>query len=162
MHEQGRRTARENIADLVDEGSFVEYGALTVAAQRSTRPLQDLIERTPGDGVVLGTATVGGVPAAVMSYDYTVLAGTQGRLNHAKTDRFLRLAERSRLPVIVFGEGGGGRGVDTDGPATAGSTARRSGTCPGSPAGAADRRGVGVLLRGERGDDRCLRRHHRD
>ncbi len=119
-HEQGRRTARENIADLVDEGSFVEYGALTVAAQRSTRPLQDLIERTPGDGVVLGTATVGGVPAAVMSYDYTVLAGTQGRLNHAKTDRFLRLAERSRLPVIVFGEGGGGRGVDTDGPATSG------------------------------------------
>ena len=119
-HEQGRRTARENIAGLADEGSFVEYGALTVAAQRSTRPLQDLIERTPADGVVLGTATVGGVPAAVMSYDYTVLAGTQGRMNHAKTDRFLRLAERSRLPVIVFGEGGGGRGVDTDGPATSG------------------------------------------
>ena len=119
-HDQGRRTARENIADLVDEGSFVEYGALAVAAQRSTRPLQDLIERTPGDGVVLGTATVGGVPVAVMSYDYTVLAGTQGRMNHAKTDRFLRLAERSRLPVIVFGEGGGGRGVDTDGPATSG------------------------------------------
>jgi acetyl/propionyl-CoA carboxylase alpha subunit/acetyl-CoA carboxylase carboxyltransferase component len=119
-HAQGRRTARENIADLVDEGSFVEYGGLTVAAQRSTRPLQELIERTPGDGVVLGTATAGGVPVAVMSYDYTVLAGTQGRMGHAKTDRFLRLAERSRLPVIVFGEGGGGRGVDTDGPATSG------------------------------------------
>jgi acetyl-CoA carboxylase carboxyltransferase component len=70
--------------------------------------------------VVLGTATAGGVPVAVMSYDYTVLAGTQGRMGHAKTDRFLRLAERSRLPVIVFGEGGGGRGVDTDGPATSG------------------------------------------
>ncbi len=119
-HAQGRRTARENIADLVDAGSFVEYGALAVAAQRSTRPMQDLIERTPGDGVVLGTATAGGVPVAVMSYDYTVLAGTQGRMSHAKTDRFLQLAERSRLPVIVFGEGGGGRGVDTDGPATSG------------------------------------------
>jgi len=119
-HAQGRRTARENIADLVDPGSFVEYGALAVAAQRSTRPLPELIERTPGDGVVLGTATAGGVPVAVMSYDYTVLAGTQGRMGHAKTDRFLRLAERSRLPVIVFGEGGGGRGVDTDGPATSG------------------------------------------
>ena len=119
-HAAGRRTARQNIADLVDEGSFVEYGALTLAAQRSTRPLQDLIERTPADGVVLGTATAGGVPVAVMSYDYTVLAGTQGRMGHAKTDRFLRLAERSRLPVVVFGEGGGGRGVDTDGPATSG------------------------------------------
>ena len=119
-HAHGRRTARENIADLVDQGSFVEYGGLTVAAQRSTRPVQELIERTPADGVVLGTATAGGVPVAVMSYDYTVLAGTQGRMGHAKTDRFLRLAERSRLPVIVFGEGGGGRGVDTDGPATSG------------------------------------------
>jgi acetyl/propionyl-CoA carboxylase alpha subunit/acetyl-CoA carboxylase carboxyltransferase component len=119
-HAQGRRTARENIADLVDAGSFVEYGGLTVAAQRSTRTLPDLIERTPGDGVVLGTATAGGVPVAVMSYDYTVLAGTQGRMGHAKTDRFLRVAERGRLPVIVFGEGGGGRGVDTDGPATSG------------------------------------------
>jgi len=119
-HAQGRRTARENIADLVDDGSFVEYGALTVAAQRSTRPLQDLIERTPADGVVLGTATADGIPVAVMSYDYTVLAGTQGRMNHAKTDRFLRLAERNSLPVIVFGEGGGGRGVDSDGPATSG------------------------------------------
>jgi acetyl/propionyl-CoA carboxylase alpha subunit/acetyl-CoA carboxylase carboxyltransferase component len=119
-HAAGRRTARENIADLVDEGSFVEYGALAVAAQRSTRPLADLIERTPGDGVVLGTAMVGGVPVAVMSYDYTVLAGTQGRMSHAKTDRFLRLAGRGRLPVIVFGEGGGGRGVDTDGPGVSG------------------------------------------
>jgi len=119
-HAAGRRTARENIADLVDEGSFVEYGALALAAQRSTRPVQDLIERTPADGVVLGTATAGGVPVAVMSYDYTVLAGTQGRMSHAKTDRFLRLAARGRLPVIVFGEGGGGRGVDTDGPGTSG------------------------------------------
>ncbi|HEX4093123.1 MAG TPA: carboxyl transferase domain-containing protein [Trebonia sp.] len=111
----GRRTARENIADLVDDGSFIEYGALAVAAQRTSRPLQELIERTPADGLVLGTAAIGGVPAAVLAYDYTVLAGTQGAKNHAKSDRLLRLAARSRLPVVLFGEGGGGRGVDTDG-----------------------------------------------
>src|SRR6202042_2420454 len=106
-HAAGRRTARENIADLVDEGSFVEYGALAVAAQRSTRPLADLIERTPADGVVLGTATAGGVPVAVLSYDSAVLRGTRGRMSHAKTARFRRPAARGRLPVIVFGEGGG-------------------------------------------------------
>jgi acetyl/propionyl-CoA carboxylase alpha subunit/acetyl-CoA carboxylase carboxyltransferase component len=114
-HAQGRRTARENIDALVDQGSFVEYGALAIAAQRSTRPVQELIERTPADGLVLGTAAIGGIPAAVMSYDYTVLAGTQGVKNHAKSDRLLRLAGQLGLPVIVFGEGGGGRGGDSDG-----------------------------------------------
>ena len=97
-HAAGRRTARENIADLVDPGSFIEYGALAIAAQRRRRPLDDLIERTPADGLVLGTATVDGRPVAVMSYDYTVLAGTQGHMNHRKTDRLFELAERERLP----------------------------------------------------------------
>jgi len=113
-HDEGRRTARENIADLVDDGSFVEYGALAIAAQRRRRSLDDLIERTPADGLVTGTATVGGLPAAVMSYDYTVLAGTQGVRNHSKTDRLLELARRERLPVVIFAEGGGGRPGDTD------------------------------------------------
>ena len=119
-HAQGRRTARENIAGLVDEGSFVEYGALAVAAQRSSRPLRELMERTPADGFICGTATVGGIAAAVMSYDYTVLAGTQGMRGHHKADRFLRVAARGRLPVVVFGEGGGGRGGDSDGSWVAG------------------------------------------
>ena len=113
-HAEGRRTARENIADLVDDGSFVEYGALVIAAQRRRRSLEDLIERTPADGLVTGTATVGGLPVAVMSYDYTVLAGTQGLQNHRKTDRLLELARRQRLPVVIFAEGGGGRPGDTD------------------------------------------------
>jgi acetyl/propionyl-CoA carboxylase alpha subunit/acetyl-CoA carboxylase carboxyltransferase component len=113
-HATGRRTARENIADLVDEGSFTEYGALVIAAQRRRRALDDLIARTPADGLVLGTARVGGRPVAVMSYDYTVLAGTQGHMNHRKTDRLLDLARRERLPLVMFAEGGGGRPGDTD------------------------------------------------
>src|SRR6185437_10653528 len=103
-HAAGRRTARENIADLTDPGSFTEYGALTIAAQRRRRPLDDLIARTPADGLILGTATVDGRPVAVMSYDYSVLAGTQGHMNHRKTDRLLELAERERLPLVMFAE----------------------------------------------------------
>ncbi|HEY1840509.1 MAG TPA: carboxyl transferase domain-containing protein [Mycobacterium sp.] len=113
-HNQNRRTARENIADLIDPGSFVEYGALAVAAQRSRRSEDDLIANTPADGLVAGVARIGGAEAAVLSYDYTVLAGTQGMRNHAKTDRVFELAARKRLPVVLFAEGGGGRPGDTD------------------------------------------------
>ena len=136
-HAAGRRTARENIADLVDEGSFTEYGALTIAAQRRRRSLDDLIARTPADGLVMGTAMVDGRPVAVMSYDYTVLAGTQGFMNNRKTDRLLELADRERLPVVIFAEGGGGRPGDTDTTAVASLdvptfrlTARLSGRVP--------------------------------
>jgi acetyl/propionyl-CoA carboxylase alpha subunit len=120
-HNRNRRTARENIADLVDAGSFVEYGALALAAQRGRRSEQDLIANTPADGLVAGVATVGAeqfgrsaAEVAVLSYDYTVLAGTQGMRNHAKTDRVFELAIARRLPVVLFAEGGGGRPGDTD------------------------------------------------
>lgn len=113
-HSQNRRTARENITDLVDPGSFVEYGALAVAAQRSRRSEDDLIANTPADGLVAGLATIGGGEAVVVSYDYTVLAGTQGMRNHAKTDRVFDLAARKRIPLVLFAEGGGGRPGDTD------------------------------------------------
>jgi acetyl-CoA carboxylase carboxyltransferase component len=115
-HEQGGRTARENLDDLVDPGSFVEYGRFAIAAQRQRRELQDLIERTPADGLIAGTARINGEPCAVLSYDYTVLAGTQGYLGHRKKDRLFELIERMRLPTIVFAEGGGGRPGDTDYP----------------------------------------------
>ncbi|MEY2437040.1 MAG: hypothetical protein QOF97_1876 [Acidimicrobiaceae bacterium] len=110
-----QRTTRENVDDLVDPGSFVEYGPLVIAAQRRRRELDDLIRRTPADGLVGGVGTVNGHQAVVMSYDYTVLAGTQGTQNHRKKDRLFELAERSRLPVVLFTEGGGGRPGDTDG-----------------------------------------------
>ena len=120
-HKLGLRTARENIADLCDPGSFHEYGAFVVAAQRSRRSMEDLIARTPADGLVMGIGRVNGAlfpdvdaRCVAMSYDYTVLAGTQGSKNHEKKDRMFELAAEWRLPVIVFAEGGGGRPGDTD------------------------------------------------
>jgi acetyl-CoA carboxylase carboxyltransferase component len=115
-HAAGGRTARENVADLVDPGSFVEYGRFAIAAQRGRRDIDDLIDRTPADGLVAGTARVDGAPCAVLAYDYTVLAGTQGALGHKKKDRLFELIERMRLPVVFFAEGGGGRPGDTDHP----------------------------------------------
>jgi acetyl-CoA carboxylase carboxyltransferase component len=117
----GQRTARENIADLCDPHSFVEYGSLAIAAQRQRRDISELIERTPADGLVCGIGRVNGdrfgddrSRCIVMSYDYTVLAGTQGMQNHRKKDRMFELAERLRLPIVFFTEGGGGRPGDTD------------------------------------------------
>ncbi len=119
-HDSGKRTARENVADLVDAGSFVEYAPLVIAGQRRRRALQELIERTPADGLVGGIGTIDGHSVIAMSYDYTVLAGTQGMWNHEKKDRLFELAERMRLPVVFFTEGGGGRPGDTDGSTVAG------------------------------------------
>ncbi len=120
-HDQGRRTARENIEDLCDPDSFTEYGSLAIAAQRGRRPLEELIERTPADGLVAGVGRVNSpqfgdrrASCAVLSYDYTVMAGTQGAQNHRKKDRLFELVRRLRLPVVLFAEGGGGRPGDTD------------------------------------------------
>ena len=121
-HAAGGRTARENLDDLVDPGSFVEYGRFAIAAQRGRREVEDLIAKTPADGLLAGTARVNGdlfgeaAACAVLSYDYTVLAGTQGALGHRKKDRLFDLIERLRLPVVFFAEGGGGRPGDTDYP----------------------------------------------
>jgi acetyl-CoA carboxylase carboxyltransferase component len=124
---KGQRTARANIADLVDDGSFVEYGSFAIAAQRQRRELDDLIRNTPADGLVGGIATVNAAEfdqdiarVAVASYDYTVLAGTQGFLNHRKKDRLFTVAEQLRTPVVLFAEGGGGRPGDTDAAGVAG------------------------------------------
>lgn len=118
---RGQRTARENIAQLCDENSFIEYGALAVAAQRRRRGIDDLIRSTPADGLITGVGAINGdlfgeeaSRAAVMAYDATVLAGTQGSMNHKKTDRILHIAQKSKLPFILFAEGGGGRPGDTD------------------------------------------------
>ena len=116
------RTARENVEAIVDPGSFIEYGALAIAAQRRRRSLDDLTRNTPADGLITGIGAVNGelfdetrARCMVLAYDYTVLAGTQGTMNHKKTDRMMVLAERERLPIIWFAEGGGGRPGDTDG-----------------------------------------------
>jgi acetyl-CoA carboxylase carboxyltransferase component len=116
----GQRTTRENVDDLCDPGSFVEYGPLVIAAQRRRRDIDELIDRTPADGLVAGIGTVDGRPTAVLSYDYTVLAGTQGLQNHRKKDRLFELAADLELPVVFFTEGGGGRPGDTDGTGVSG------------------------------------------
>ena len=140
----GQRTARENVDDLVDEGSFIEYGALAIAAQRRRRPLDELIRTTPADGLITGIGSVNGERfgddksrCMVLAYDYTVFAGTQGMMNHRKTDRMFQLAQEWKLPVVIFAEGGGGRPGDTDAMLVAGldvmsfiSYARLSGLVP--------------------------------
>ena len=121
-HDKGHRTARENVADLVDEGTFVEYGPLALAAQRRRRTKEDLIKRSPADGLITGVGSINGdqfddpaARCAVMVYDYTVFAGTQGIRNHAKTDRIIDVAVEGRMPFVLYAEGGGGRPGDTDG-----------------------------------------------
>jgi len=123
----GQRTARENVADLCDPGTFVEYGGLMIAAQRQRRTVDDLIAHTPADGLVAGIGQVNGslfdaarAQCAVLAYDYTVLAGTQGFHNHRKKDRMFELVERLAVPLVFFTEGGGGRPGDTDAPGVAG------------------------------------------
>ncbi len=123
----GMRTARENVNDLFDDGSFVEYANLAIAAQRSRRSLDDLIANTPTDGVITGFGAINGdkfngdvTRAAIVAYDYTVLAGTQGFYNHKKTDRILDQALQWKSPVIIYAEGGGGRPGDIDSPKVTG------------------------------------------
>ena len=126
-HARGQRTARENLADLIDEGTFVEYGGFGVAAQRGRRSEEDLIANTPTDGLITGLAKINSemfgaenTNCAVAAYDYTVLAGTQGFINHRKKDRIFEVAKRNMTPVVLFAEGGGGRPGDTDAPGVAG------------------------------------------
>ena len=126
-HGRGQRTARENVADLCDANSFQEYGGFAFAAQENRRDRAELEARTPADGLITGIGRVNSelvgedrASVAVVAYDYTVLAGTQGQRNHAKKDRIFEVVERLRLPVVLFAEGGGGRPGDTDMPVIAG------------------------------------------
>ncbi len=118
---KGFRTARENLDDLCDPDSFVEYGQLAIAAQRQRRTVEDLRENTAADGILTGVATINAdlfsadnSRSAVIINDFTVLAGTQGYFHHKKLDRVLKLAAKQKLPVIMYTEGGGGRPGDVD------------------------------------------------
>jgi acetyl-CoA carboxylase carboxyltransferase component len=114
MRERGGRSAREHVAELVDPGSFVEYGRYVTAAQEGRRSLDDLLDRTVADGIVGGIATIDGHACAIMSYDYLVMAGTQGMRGHRKTDRLIEVVDQLALPTVFFAAGGGGRPGDTD------------------------------------------------
>ena len=124
---RGYRMPRENIDQLVDPGSFKEYWPLIVARQHTRHDMETLRKNTPADGLIAGLCTINAhlfgeeaARAMLVHYDYTVLAGTQGGRNHYKQDRMFELAERFRIPLILFGEGGGGRpGDDAKGPGVA-------------------------------------------
>jgi len=116
-----QRTARTNVEDLFDPDSFIEYGALAVAAQRFRRSEEELRAKTPTDGLIAGIGSVNGglfgeenARCMVLAYDYTVLAGTQGHFSHKKMDRMLSLAHELEIPLVLFAEGGGGRPGDVD------------------------------------------------
>ncbi len=140
----GQQTARENVAAVCDPETFREYGALVLAEQRRRRSMEELIKMSPADGLITGTARVNSEQfpgenskCAIIAYDYTVFAGTQGRANHKKMDRMFNIAERDNLPLILFAEGGGGRPGDIDNLRVAGLNfptftmlARRSGKAP--------------------------------
>ena len=120
-HQKGYRTARENLADLCDPDSFIEYGQLAVAAQRQRTDIETLRSKTAADGIITGLATVNSdlfsdadTSVALVVNDYTVLAGTQGYYHHKKLDRILEVAATQQTPVIMYTEGGGGRPGDTD------------------------------------------------
>ena len=119
-HAKGKRTARENINDLCDKGSFQEIGGLIVAAQKGRKSIKELRENTPADGLISGIGTINSdlfskkTNCYILSYDYTVLAGTQGAFGHKKTDRLMALAKKANCPILFFVEGGGGRPGDVD------------------------------------------------
>jgi acetyl/propionyl-CoA carboxylase alpha subunit len=159
-----QRTARENIDDLVDPGSFIEYGAFALANQRHRRTVEELKKMSPGDGMICGVGTVNGAlfpqeqaACVAISYDYTVLAGTQGNVNHLKTDRILNIAFEQKLPIVWYCEGGGGR------PAW---PVRRHAQllrlCAAFRRGAEDRRRLALLLRRQRVDGRHVGDPDRD
>ncbi|MCK1268911.1 carbamoyl-phosphate synthase large subunit [Bradyrhizobium sp. 49] len=118
-HASGKRTARENIEDLCDTDTFLEYGPLVVPSRQHSETQLELeakILKAAADGLVMGIGRVNGEffgpdrsRCAVLSYDYTVVAGTQGNKGHDKTDRMLEMARDTMLPVVFFTEGGGGR-----------------------------------------------------
>jgi hypothetical protein len=162
-------TTRENIAALVDEDNFIEYGSLALAAQRARRTHDDLIRNTPTDGLVAGLGTVNGshfdsdrARCMVIAYDYTVLAGTQGQRNHKKQDRMFRLAEELHTPVILFAEGGGGRPGDTERLRYRSRRADVRSVRQAQWTGATGRRGLRPLLCRQCRAAWLLRRHHRD
>ena len=118
-HDAGKRTARENILDLCDPGTFFEYSPLTTATRfpdDTAEQLEERLIKTAADAMVMGVGRVNSdivgkdnARCIAMSYDYTVLAGTQGGKNHQKQDRMFGVAEKYKLPVVLYTEGGGGR-----------------------------------------------------
>lgn len=120
-HAAGRLTAREIVSHLCDPGSLHEYGSLVLAARRRTTDVDELVAESPADGIITGTAHINGDQfgqqagrAVIAVSDYSVYAGTQGIMQHDKLNRMIAIAGRTRSPMVLWAEGAGGRGSDTD------------------------------------------------
>ncbi|MGL4173610.1 MAG: acyl-CoA carboxylase subunit beta [Actinomycetota bacterium] len=106
QHARGKKTARERILDLLDEGSFVELDEL--ARHRATNFGQQQ-NRPYGDGVITGYGTVDGRPIAVFSQDVTIFGGSLGEVYGEKIVKILDLAMKLGCPLVGINEGGGAR-----------------------------------------------------
>lgn len=106
QHARGKKTARERIAALLDEGSFTELDAFV--RHRSSAFGLDA-KRIPGDGVVTGYGTVDGRQVAVYSQDFTVFGGSLGEMHGQKITKVMDLALRTGVPLIGILDGGGAR-----------------------------------------------------
>jgi propionyl-CoA carboxylase beta chain len=106
QHARGKKTARERIALLLDEGTFVELDEL--ARHRSTNFGLDA-NRPYGDGVVTGHGTIDGRQVCVFSQDFTVFGGSLGEVFGEKIVKVLDLAMKIGCPVIGINDSGGAR-----------------------------------------------------
>lgn len=105
-HDQGRMTARERLAALFQEGTFQEIG-MHIRSQRQAGVAEQ--RELAADGVVVGTGYVGGRPVAAFSQDFTVAAGTLGKMHATKIVRAMQTAAHTGMPVVAFNDSGGAR-----------------------------------------------------
>ncbi len=106
QHAQGKLTVRERIDLLFDADSFTEFGLL--GHHQSSLPAMQG-KRTPADGVVCGVGTIDGRRAAVIAYDFTVMAGSIGMVGELKATRMRELALRERIPMVWLIDSAGAR-----------------------------------------------------
>ena len=106
QHERGKLTARERLAQLLDPGSFQEFGAL--ATHDFTAFGLDK-QRVPGDGVVTGFGKINGRRVAVFSQDFTVMGGSFSEVQSQKICRMQDMALEAGIPIIGLGDSGGAR-----------------------------------------------------
>ncbi len=118
QHEKGALTARERIALLVDEGTFVELGIH--GRPHSSQRAMDGVD-APADGVITGYGKVDGRLTAVCAYDFTVMAGSMGMTGEFKVTRLRELALTKRIPFVWLLDSAGARVQEAAGAMFAGS-----------------------------------------
>jgi acetyl-CoA carboxylase carboxyltransferase component len=118
QHEQDKLTARERLALLIDEGTFVELG-IHGRPHFSQRAMEG--KDAPADGVVTGYGKVDGRLVAVAAYDFTVMAGSMGMTGELKVSRLRELALGKRIPMVWLLDSAGARIQEAAGSLFAGS-----------------------------------------